>query len=112
MGTKRQKHNSLIMALSRELEGLLRLCEPMREAVMARRLDEIAAVTTGLAHAQATDLAEVEVKLRILCRRLREFVDPDNIGAVLTILLAESIRDDVQLLAWNPPRGRSRRDRR
>jgi hypothetical protein len=48
-----------------------------------------------LAQAPATSTGDLSLKLDVLCRRLREFLDPDDRGGVLTALLAESIRDDV-----------------
>lgn len=52
-----------------------------------------------LINALALDSQDIELDLAILCRRLRDQLDPEDYGAVVNILLAESIRDDLLLMA-------------
>jgi hypothetical protein len=61
---------------------------------MNEHLDELSTTICRLAHAPALSAADLDLKLSALCRRLRDNLDPDDRGAVLTYLLAEAVRDD------------------
>jgi hypothetical protein len=73
------------------------VAQPAKDAEMDRRLDELFAATASLTQLPAREAADIHLKLDVLCRRLREFLDPEDRGAVLTHLLAESIREDLVL---------------
>jgi hypothetical protein len=82
-----------INALTRSIAG------PLTDATMNVRLEELFAATVSLTHFPAASFADLDHKLDILCRRLREFLDPDDRGATLTYLLAQAIREEVQTLS-------------
>jgi hypothetical protein len=68
------------------------------DAAMALRA-ELADSTLGLIQAPAVALAGIQLKLAILCQRLREDLHPDVQGELLSYLLAESIREDCRVMA-------------
>jgi hypothetical protein len=81
-----------IAAITRQMAG------SRTDHHMNRHAEELFTAITSLAHAPATNGKDLAAKLEVLCRRLREFVNPDQRGEVLTVLLAESIRDEVSVL--------------
>lgn len=80
-----------IALVTREMHGVV------SDKKMNQLAEELFAATANLAHAPAVTEKDLAAKLEVLCQRLREFLDPDQRGKVLTVLLAESIRDDVSL---------------
>ena len=74
------------------------------DGAMNCHLDELAEMTRCLSQAPARTLAELEIKLAVLCSRLRDEVRPEIRGEVITWMLAESIRHDCRLIA--PARSR------
>jgi len=87
----------------RIIEGWRLVSLPASDADMHRRLDELAEFTRCLAQAPARTLTELEMKISVLCARLRESIRPESRGDVLTWMLAESLRHDCYLIA--PVRG-------
>ncbi|MFT5540440.1 MAG: hypothetical protein ACI82H_001971 [Alphaproteobacteria bacterium] len=69
------------------------------DAQLNHHLIELAEMTRCLAQAPARTLGELEVKLSVLCARLREDLRPDVRGEVVTWMLAESLRHDCYLIA-------------
>jgi len=68
------------------------------DAAMALQ-SELVDATFGLAQAPATAMTGVQLKMAILCQRLREDLHVDCVGEILTYLLAESIREDCRIMA-------------
>lgn len=83
----------------RIVEGWRLIAIPAADDEMHRRLDEVAELTRCLAQAPARTLCELELKLAVLCTRLREDMRPEIRGEVLSWMLAESIRHDCYLIA-------------
>ena len=81
---------------------------PAADGDMNRHLDELAEMTRCLAQAPARTLGELEVKIAVLCARLREDIRPESRGEVITWMLAESLRHDCYLISpartVHPPR--------
>jgi hypothetical protein len=97
MNTAAHPTDTLVRNLVRNIEALERkIAQPASDQTMNRRIAALFAATASLAQAPATSANDLALKLDILCRRLREFLDPDDRGGVLTALLAESIRDDCR----------------
>ena len=66
----------------------------------AARCDAIFQATTALMHQPAETLADVDLKLAVLCARLRsEDYAPTSPNGALTALLGESAREDIGRLA-------------
>jgi hypothetical protein len=83
-----------------EINTLTRaIAAPVPDREMNRLLDELFAATTALTHFPSQTVSDLDRKLDILCRRLREFLEPDDHAAVLTYLLAQNIREEVQVLS-------------
>ena len=62
----------------------------------AERNDAIASLVGSLVRLPAADMDDVADKLAVLCARLRaEDVSPLSANGALTLLLAESARDDL-----------------
>lgn len=90
---------TLIARLCRQIKDLSRAtARPAPDAEMLRRVGDLYSAVTRLAQAPATDPAELLLKIEVLCRRLREDLDPLDRGSALTHLLAASIRDDCRAL--------------
>jgi hypothetical protein len=90
----------------RIIESWRLIALPADDAQMNHHLDELAEMTRSLAQAPARTLGELEIKLSVLCARLREDLRPDIRGEVLTWMLAESLRHDCYLIApGRSPRG-------
>ena len=90
---------TLLQQLSDEIAALTRTtAAPQSDAATNARIDELFDLTIRLAQAPVLSAADLDLKLAVLCRRLREHLEPDNRGAVLTYLLAEAVRYDVSLL--------------
>jgi hypothetical protein len=103
MRRRREKPVTLIADLYAHIVTLERLTMgPLPDTEMNDRVAELFVATASMAHAAAADTADLELKFRVLCRRLGEFLDPDDRGGVLTYLLAASIRDDLGLLSEPP----------
>ncbi len=86
---------TLVARLYARLTSCLRAAnQPGSDEEIADRLDEAFRVMTLLAQAPAEIEADVDLKFAALCGRLREDLDPEDRGAVLTYLLAESLRAD------------------
>ncbi len=91
--------DSLVRALFKEvLRNLSAVAVPSSDDEMNERVEVLFTTTTRIAQAPAGNLAEITLKLNLLCRRLRDHLEPDDRGGVLTALLAESIRDDLERL--------------
>jgi hypothetical protein len=89
--------DTLVRDLAREIEVLERkIAYPASDQTMNRRVEALFAATASLAQAPAATTGDRGRKLDVLCQRLREFLDPDDRGDVLTALLAESIGDDLR----------------
>ncbi|MGE0652685.1 MAG: hypothetical protein AB7P12_13185 [Alphaproteobacteria bacterium] len=100
------KSDALIAQLHAEIVKIWRLMAlTAGDDEMNRRLDELAEMTRCLAQAPARTLYELEIKISVLCARLREEMRPEVRGEVLTWMLADSIRHDCHLIA--PTRGQS-----
>ena len=82
---------------------LLELQRPQRglsDDERAARCDAIFQATTTLMHQPAETLADVDLKLAVLCARLRsEDYAPTSPNGALTALLGESAREDIGRLA-------------
>lgn len=92
--------NSLVQRLHDEVAALTRATAlPQTDEAMTTRLDQLFGAACRLAQAPAVTATDLDLKLAVLCRRLREHLDPDDRGAVLTYLLAEAVRDEHSLLA-------------
>ena len=82
---------------------LLELKRPQRglsEDDRAVRNDAIFQATSALMHQPAETLADIDLKLAALCARLRsEDCSPTSPNGALTVLLGESVREDVGRLA-------------
>lgn len=90
---------TLVARLASSLEEtLLATRGSLPDEVMNERLGEACATTTRIAQVPATTVADLSLKLSVLCRRLRDDLDADDRCGVLTALLAESIRDDLSLV--------------
>ena len=78
---------------------LLELQRPQRglsDDERAARCDAIFQATTALMHQPAETLADIELKLAVLCTRLRsEDCAPTSPNGALTALLGEAVRDDI-----------------
>jgi hypothetical protein len=68
---------------------------PQSDEAMNQALSELFAATTNLANSPTINPKDLNLKLDILCRRLRDHLDPDDRGSVLTYLLAASIREEL-----------------
>ncbi len=73
--------------------------QPASDDEMSERVEELFAVVTHLAQAPVQVPWDLGLKLAVLCGRLREGLDPEDRGAVLTYLLAELIRDDDAVMS-------------
>ena len=94
---------TLIQRLHDEIAALTRATAfPQSDDAMNERLDELFTAVCRLTHAPALTTTDLDLKLSTLCRRLRDNLDPDDRGAVLTYLLAEAVRDDHLLSARDP----------
>ncbi len=82
---------------------LLELKRPQRgisEDERAARNDAIFQATSALMHQPAETLADIDLKLAVLCARLRsEDFAPTSPNGALTALLGESVREDVGRLS-------------
>jgi hypothetical protein len=104
--TEPSKNEALIAQLHAEIVKIWRLMAlTAGDDETNRRLDELAEMTRCLAQAPARTLCELEIKISVLCARLREEKHPEVRGEVLTWMLADSIRHDCHLIA--PVRGQS-----
>ena len=78
---------------------LLELQRPQRglsDDERAVRNDAIFQTTTALMHQSAETLTDIELKLAVLCARLRsEDYAPTSPNGALTVLLGEAVREDV-----------------
>ena len=100
--TQRTKHpaKSPVADKIGEINALtLSIAGPLSDAEMNARLEELFAATVSLTHFHARSFADLDHKLDILCRRLREFLEPDDHSSTLTYLLAQTIREEVQTLS-------------
>ena len=88
--------STLLTRLAASLEATHQtMLGPHTDQSMNDLVDEAFLCTTRISQAPAASIDDLALKLTVLCRRLREHLDPDDRGGVLTALLAESIRDDV-----------------
>lgn len=103
MSSERVPRGTLVQRLNVEITAQIRsTAATLPDDEMIRRLDELFTTVGRLAHAPALNSSDLDVKLTVLCRQLREHLDPDDRGAVLTYLLAEAVRDDHLLLTVRP----------
>ncbi len=80
--------NTLAHRLSAEIATLTRAsAAALPDDQMNHHLEEIFSTVTRLAHARVLSAADIDLKLSVLCRRLREDINPDD-----------RARDDCQLL--------------
>lgn len=80
----RKLRHKLVQRLNVEITALTRMtATTLPDDEMNRRLDELFTAVGRLAHAPALNAADIDVKLTILCRHLREHLDPDDRSAVL-----------------------------
>lgn len=94
---------SLVQRLHDEVAALTRATAfPQSDDVMTARVDALFTVSTRLSQAPSLTAVDLDLKLSVLCRRLRDQLDPDDRGGVLTYLLAEAVRDDHLLLTHGP----------
>ena len=89
---------TLVATLYAQLIGLLReRTQPLPD----RRSDELTAevfeATVQISNAPAECAADIDLKLAVLCGRLREHLHPEHHGELVSYLLAESIREDCQI---------------
>ena len=82
---------------------LLELQRPQRglsDDERAARCDAIFQATTALMRMPAETLADIELKLAVLCARLRsEDYAPTSPNGALTVLLGEAARNDIGRIA-------------
>lgn len=91
---------TLLARLHAEVARCMRAVNhPAPDDVMSAWIEELFAAVTRLAQAPAQKPSDLGLKLAVLCSRLREGLDPEDRGAVLTYLLAESIRGDIGTLS-------------
>lgn len=91
--------DSLVTTIVAEIAALtVAMATPQPDADMNRVVDTLFAATIRLAHAPAMTPVDLDRKFAVLCRRLNESLDPDDRGAVLTVLLASALRDEAALL--------------
>ena len=94
---------TLVQRLHGEVSALTRATAfPQSDDAMTARVDALFTVSTRLSQAPSLTAADLYLKLSVLCHRLRDQLDPDDRGGVLTYLLAEAVRDDHLLLAHAP----------
>lgn len=72
-----------------------RLHDPLPDQVFDEVSDALFTSSVHLANVSASSLQDIDLKLAVLCSRLRDQIDPEDRTAVLNALLAESIRDDL-----------------
>ena len=72
---------------------------PATDREMNARIEGLFTASVNLVQAPSRDATDLDRKLTVLCQRLREFLDPDDHGRVLTYVLAETIRDEHRILA-------------
>jgi len=89
--------------ISRIFQRLARLQQPeygLSDDERGERNDRIANAVTGLMRVPGDTLDDIGCKLAVVCARLRaEDHCPSSPNGALTILLAESARDDVVRMA-------------
>lgn len=87
---------------ARVMLRLLALLDPMPGASddeIARRCDAIADAVESLSRLPACTWSDVDAKLAVLAHNLRRQVSVGDADAILNVLLAEAVRDDVRRLA-------------
>ena len=95
---------TLVQRLHDEIAALTRATAfPQPDDEMTATVEELITIIGRLAHAPSLTAIDLDRKLSVLCRRLRDHLDPDDRGAVLTYLLAEAVRDDHLLMAEQLP---------
>lgn len=98
MSKKKQKPVGLVRRLVNEIGALTRRAnQSLSDKEMDEVCERLLASSAHLVNAPASDVLDIDLKLAILCRRLRDHLDPEDQGAVVNALLAESIRDDLML---------------
>ena len=76
-------------------ELVAEMAQPLTDGDMARVIEAYYAKTASLAQIPSRTADDIDRKVDVLCLRLREFLEPDDMPAVVTYLLAESIRQDI-----------------
>lgn len=104
---KKKQRTSLIQRVVFDLwRGASTDTRGLSDEAVAELCEKVLSRTSYLAEIPSQNSRDLELKFGVLCRRLREHLDPDDAEPVLTALLAESIRDDfqrqVQLADANP----------
>lgn len=99
MAKRKQKPVGLVKRIVNEIAMLTRRAN---QSLSDREMDEVCerllSSSAQLVDAPASDAQDINLKLAILCRRLRDQLDPEDWGAIVNALLAESIRDDLMLV--------------
>ena len=100
MAKKKRKPIGIVSRIiGRIAEEMLRLGEPLSDKEFEGVSDALFASSTHLANVSAVNFQDLDLKLAILCRRLRDQIDPEDRTAVLNSLIAESIRDDLLIIS-------------
>lgn len=98
MAKKKQK-TSLIQRVVFDLwRGASTDTRGLPDDAVAELSEKMFSRTSYLARIPSLRSHDLELKLGVLCHRLREHLDPDDADSVRTALLAESIRDDFERL--------------
>lgn len=99
MSKKKHKSVGLVLRLVSEIGALMRRAnQPLSDEEMDEVCERLLSSSAHLVNAPASDARDIDLKIAILCRRLRDQLDPEDQGAVVNALLAESIRDDLMLI--------------
>lgn len=96
---QKQKPVGLVKRLVNEIAMLARRAnQSLSDGEMDEVCERLLSSSAHLVNAPASDAQDINLKLAILCRRLRDQLDPEDHGAIVNALLAESIRDDLMLM--------------
>jgi hypothetical protein len=99
MAKKKRKSDGLEKRLVAEIAVLTRRSSvSLSDKEMDEVCEALLSSSAHLVNAPACDAFEIDLKLAMLCRRLRDQLDPEDRAAVINALLAESIRDDLLLV--------------
>lgn len=98
--TPTKKTETLVQRLYRDVLNQRRaLIHPLPDDEMNEGLARLSAITADLANAPAETISDLQLKIGVLCSRLRETLNPEFSGELLDYLLADSIRDDLTITA-------------
>jgi hypothetical protein len=100
---KNPQRETLVQSLYQDTQKQRRaMISPLPDEEMNEGLEQLSALVTNIASAPAETTTDIRLKMEILCARLREHLHPEISGEVLDYLLAESIRDDLDVMAIPP----------